>query len=192
MWVARMTSKKDEPKDEQTPEQKLAGQPLEVLIEVLATAAGQMQGLKGAELKRRVTELTGQVQSLARTIDQTVADDEARKAAAKEVERLIDMFVRTGTAAGKALDKHRDQIAAQFRGVDLQQIAAGMRVLADWMANPSVEKEAEAKALMEKLQTTMGPIVGYDPQREEEQRRAEIKADVKKSLDEIFRPKKPT
>jgi hypothetical protein len=185
-----MASKKDKPENQKTPEATLAGQPLEVLIEVLATAAGQMQGLKGSELKQRVSELTGQVQTLAKSIEQTVADDEARKASAQEVERLIDMFVRTGTAAGKALEKHREQIAAQFRGVDLQQIAAGMRVLADWMANPSAEKEAEAKALMEKLQTTMGPIIGYDPQREEEQRRAEIKADVKKSLDEIFRPKK--
>jgi hypothetical protein len=185
-----MASKKDNPENQKTPEATLAGQPLEVLIEVLANAAGQMQGLKGAELKQHVTELTGQVQSLAKSIEQTVADDEARKAAAQEVERLIDMFVRTGTAAGKALEKHREQIATQFRGVDLQQVAAGMRVLADWMANPTVEKEAEAKALMEKLQTTMGPLVGYDPQREEEQRRAEIKADVKKSLDDIFRPTK--
>jgi hypothetical protein len=186
-----MTSKKDEPEATPSPEEMLAGQPLEVLIEVLATAAGQLEGLKGAELKKRATELTSQVQSLAKSVERTAADDQARVAAAKDVERLIDMFVRSGTAAGKALDKHRDQIAAQFRGVDLQQIAAGMRVLADWMANPSPEKEAEAKALMEKLQTTMGPIVGYDPEREREQRRAEIQADTKRRLDAIFRPKKP-
>jgi hypothetical protein len=185
-----MTSKKDKPGDQDSPDAQLAGQPLEVLIEVLATAAGQMQGLKGAELKERVTELTGQVQQVAKSVERQIADDEHRKQAAAEVERLIDMFVRTGTAAGKALEKHRDQIAAQFRGVDLQQVAAGMRVLADWMANPSAEKEVEAKALLEKLQTTMGPLVGYDPQREEEQRHAEIKANVRKSLDDIFRPKK--
>jgi hypothetical protein len=189
-----MTSKKAKPDAQKTSEDKLARQPLEVLIEVLATAAGQMQGLKGPELRTRVAEVTGQVQQLAKSIDQKVADEEQRKAAAKEVERLIDMFVRTGTDAGKALEKHREQITAQFRGVDLQQVAAGMRVLADWMANPSVEKEAEAKALLEKLQTTMGPLVGYDPkaaqEREDEKRRAEIKADVKKSLDDIFRPKK--
>ncbi len=189
-----MTSKKHKPDAPQTSEPMLAGQPLEVLIEVLATAAGQMQGLKGAELKARVSELTDQVQTLAKSVEQKVADDDQRKAAAAEVERLIDMFVRTGSAAGKALEKHRDQITAQFRSVDLQQVAAGMRVLADWMSNPTVEKEAEAKALMEKLQATMGPLVGYDPkatqEAEDEKRRAEIKADVKKSLDEIFRPKK--
>jgi len=183
-----MTSKKQDT----TPEQPLTGQPLDVLIEVLATAAGQLEGLKGAELKKHVTELTHRVQQLAQSVEERVVVDEQRRAVAAEVERLIDVFVRTGTTAGNLIDKNREAIAKAFRGVDLDRVAEGLRLFADWMQNPTSQSETQVKQLVEQLQATLGPMVGYDPQREEEQRRAEIKADVKKSLDEIFRPKKPS
>lgn len=188
-----MTSKTDPPNkpDDVRPAdaEALAGQPVEVIIEVLARVSGQMKGLSGPELRTHIAEVAGQVQTLTRSIEQKMQDDAQRKEAAQEVERLLDLFVRTGTAAGKALDKHRGPIAQALRGADLPKLAEGMRLLADWMANPTAQNEAQAKALMEQLQETMGPAFGLDPEREEQVRREKMKADVKQSLDDIFRGK---
>jgi hypothetical protein len=73
-------------------------------------------------------------------------------------------------------------------------LADGLHRFADWLANPTPEKQVEAQRVLEQLQQTLGPLVGWDPkaqqEREDAQRRAEIRADVQKSLDSIFRPKK--
>jgi hypothetical protein len=189
-----MTSKKDPPKPpfggQKVTEGPLAGQPLEVLVELLATATGQMRGLEGSELKKHVAEMTTQVQALATQVEVKVLDDDARKKTAQEIERLIDVFIRTGSAAGQALASFREPVLKAFQGVSLDKMAEGMRMLADWLQNPTSEGEAQVKELMEGLQKTMGPMVGHDPEREEQERRAQIKADVKASLDEIFRGKK--
>lgn len=188
-----MTSKTDPPKkpdaEAAADANALAGQPVEVIVEVLARVSGQMKGLTGPELRKHIAEVAGQVQTLTRSIEQKLADDAQRKEAAAEVERLLDLFVRTGTAAGKALEQHRAPIVQALRGADLPKLAEGMRLLADWMANPTAQNEAQAKALMERLQETMGPALGLDPAREEQARREQMKAEVKKSLDDIFRGK---
>lgn len=192
-----MTSKKSPPKnagsDEQTSADPLAGQPVEVIIEVLAKLSGQMKGLDGAALRRHVAQVAGQLQSLTTRVEQTFAQEASRKEAAAEVERMIDFLVRTGTAAGKAIEKQRTPITQAFRGADIDKLAEGMRKLADFMQNPTPQTEAEAKALLNDLQTTMGPKVGYDPEVEEKRRQEQIKADVAKSLGEVlgkdFRPK---
>jgi hypothetical protein len=192
-----MTSKKPPPKkspeDGSSSEDPLAGQPVEVIIEVLAKLSGQMKGLDGAELRRHVTQITGQLQSLTTRVEQSFKQEATRKEAAAEVERLVDFLVRTGTAAGKALEKQRTPIAQAFQGADIDKLAEGMRKLADFMQNPTPQTEAEAKTLLDELKTTMGAKVGYDPEVEEKRRQAQIKADVAKSLGEVlgkdFRPK---
>lgn len=172
------------------PENPLAGAPLDLVIEVLANASGQLKGLQGLDLKKHVNEVVQQVKRLSESIERKVNDEELRKEASAEVERLIDSFTRTGSAASKVIAQNRDAIAKQFQGVSLEKIAEGMRLFADWLQNPNPQSEAQVKALIEQLQVTMGPMVGYDPAREEEERRAQIKADVRKSLDEIFNKKK--
>jgi hypothetical protein len=172
-----------------TPEDPLAGAPLDVVVEVLAHASAQLQGLQGADLKKHVAEVTVSVKALAKSVERKVQDEEQRKAAGAEVERLVDMLTRTGTATGAAIAKHRDAITKAFHGVEFQQIAKGLRTFSDWLQNPSSHSEAEVKLLLEDLQTKMGPSVGPDPKRDEAARSAAIKADVKASLDEIFRGK---
>ncbi len=185
-----MTSKKPPPKKPPEgptgSEDPLAGQPVEVIIEVLAKLSGQMKGLDGAELRRHVTQVAGQLQSLTTRVEQAFAQEATRKEAAAEVERMVDMVIRTGTAAGKSLEQHRTPIAQAFKGADMDKLAEGMRLLADWMQNPSEATEARAKTLLNDLQTTMGPKVGYDPELEEKRRQEAIKADVAKSLSEIM------
>ncbi len=189
-YVGKMTSKKDPPKppfgDQKVTEGPFAGQPLEVLVQVLATAAGQMRGIDGKELEQHVRDLTAQVQVVAQQVEAKVHDEDVRQKTAQEVERLIDVFVRTGSAAGQALAGFREPVVKAFQGVSLDKMAEGMRMLADWLQNPTSETEAQVKELMEGLQKTMGPMVGHDPEREEQARRDAIKADVKKSLDGIF------
>jgi hypothetical protein len=185
-----MTSKKPPPKkpgdDERTSDDPLAGQPVEVIIEVLAKLSGQMKGLDGAALRKHVTQVAGQLQSLTTRVEQTFKQEAGRKEAAAEIERMVDLLVRTGSAAGKAMEQYRTPIAQAFQGANLDKLADGMRLLADWMQNPTPQTEQQAKALLEDLQTTMGAKVGYDPEVEAKRREEQIKADVAKSLKEIM------
>jgi hypothetical protein len=197
-----MTSKKDPTKKpqeaaknpEDPPSDPLAGQPVEVIIDVLAKMSGQINGLDGAELKRHVVRVATQLQDMTRDIEQKFAVEATRKEAAAEVERMVEMLVRTGSAAGKALEQHRKPIAQAFQGADIQKLADGMKLLATWMTNPTEQTEQEAKALLNELQTTMGPKVGYDPEQEERDRREAIAIDVKKRMEaamgtQDFKPK---
>jgi hypothetical protein len=198
MQELEMTSKKDPPKkpsaDAKNPDDPLAGQPVEVIVDVLSKLSGQIQGLDGAELKRHVVRVATQLQDITRSVEQKFAVEATRKEAAAEVERLVEVLVRTGTSAGKALEQHRKPIAQAFQGADIQKLADGMKLLATWMTNPNEQTEQEAKALLNDLQTTMGPKVGYDPEQEERDRRAAIAEDVKKRMAEAmgtqdFKPK---
>lgn len=196
-------SKKDPPKDKgaddkpaegkpMTPEEIFASAPLEAMIAGLAKAFGNQQGLTGPELQKYMSQVTGQVQHLVRSVQLQEHDHQQRKAAAAEVEKLIDQVAKTGSVVGKAVAAQRDTIAAQFRGVDLDKLAKGLRVFADWLQNPTDEGQAKVQELIDSLQQTMGPLIGYDPQREEQKRQEQIRATVKASLDEIFRPGKKT
>ena len=174
----------------ETPEQVLENAPLDVLVDVLAKVSGQLQGKQGAELRKHVGEIKTQVESVVAGVQRDVDDQEMRKAVAAEVEKLIDTVSRTGTAVGQAVGNQREAITAVFRGVELDKMADGLRLFADYLQDPSEERASKLQALIAQLQQTMGHLVGYDPEREEAERRAAIKRDVKASLDEIFRGKK--
>lgn len=189
-----MTSKKKDPAKKIVPTaDELSDAPLDVLMDALAKVSGELQGKQGAELRKHVATVKVQVDTLVQQVQIKQEGEVARKVVAGEVEKLIDAVVKTGSEAGKALARQREPIANAFRGVDLDKMADGLRLFADWLKNPSEDTAAQVKELVEELQRTMGPLVGHDPAREDEERRAAIKKDVQASLDEIFRgKKKPT
>ena len=173
------------------PTPALEGQSLETMIEVLATATAQMQGLKGSQLKDTVRELVREVQNVARDVENKAAADESRKAATAEVERLVDVIARSSQQAAKALDPHRKAIAAMFRSVDFEKMSLGLKLINDYLNDPDTVTEQQIKKLLGEMQATMGPMVGYDPEREEAQQREEIRKDVQARLDKIFKKPEP-
>jgi len=189
-----MTSKKDPPKKPAdvaapTPTDPLAGQPVDVVIEVLANAGGRMQGLEGAALQAHLKAAVAEAQRVVADVERKNTEEEQRKAAAAEIAGLIDTLIRSGTGIAQELQKQREPIINGFRAADIQTLASGMQQLADWMINPGDGTDAQAKALIANLQKTLGPVFGIDPEAAEESRRAQMKADVRKSLDDAFRGK---
>ena len=184
-----MTKKKEPATDVPTPEQVLQNAPLDVLMDALAKLAGESQGKDGAELQAYIGDVRSQVDLLVKKVESSEEEAVQKKAVSAQVEQLIDSVIQSGTKAGVAVARNRDAIKNSFKGVDLDGLAQGLRLFADWLQHPSDTKEADVKALIERLQKTMGAAVGYDPEREDRERRASIKADVAASLDEIFRGK---
>lgn len=165
-------------------------QNLDELMEALATVSAKLQGKQGAELDAHVRHVKDSVKQLVQTVQIKEQDAALRKQAAAQVEELLDAVAKIGNPAGQAVAGAREPIAQTFRGVDLAKMADGMRVFAEWLAHPNNANKAQAEQLIAQLQHVMGPMVGFDPAREDEERRAQIKKDVQKSLDEIFRGKK--
>jgi hypothetical protein len=184
-----MTSKSDPtdkpPGDQNKPADPLAGQPIEVLIDAIGRFAGGMQGLQGEDLKRFLLGLAVQMQSTVSKVEEKLSGETTRKEAAAEVDQLVDLLVRTGTTAGKAIEKHRGPITDAFKQADLQQLAAGMRALSEWMSNPTAHNEAEAKALMEQLESKLGPMVGHDPKLADARRKQQIRDEAQKSVESV-------
>jgi hypothetical protein len=186
--LARFGAPAPEPKPEPPPVDQY---PLQVLVEALATVVAKQQGFQGAELRRHVSDLKGQVQSMVQLFQIKAKEELERKQTSAELERLLDGIAQTGTAAGKAIAEHRDAISQAFRGVDLARIADGLQVLIDWLRNPTVEKTAPVQEMIANLQQTMGPMAGSIPGAEDEARREQIRREVRASLDQIFHPGRP-
>jgi hypothetical protein len=189
-----MTSKKDPPANPATTPvagqvDPLAGQPIEFVIEVLATAGGKMQGLDGSALKRHVASAITEAQRVVADVERKATEEEQRKAAAAEIANLLDTMVRTGSALGKELQKAKTPLVNAFRAADFGTFAAGLQQLMEWMQKPSAENDAQAKALLKDLENTMAPAFGIDPEAAENARREQMKADVRASLDAAFRGK---
>lgn len=175
----------------QPPEPPPADQyPLQVLVEALATVVAKQQGFQGAELRRHVADLKGQVQSLVQLFQIKAKEELERRQTSAELERLLEGIAQTGTAAGKAVAEHRDAISQAFRGVDLTRIADGLQVLVAWLRNPTAESAVPVQEMIAHLQTTMGPMAGSIPGAEDEARREQIRKEVRASLDQIFHPEK--
>jgi hypothetical protein len=166
--------------------------PLQVLVEALATVVAKQQGFEGAELRRHISDLKGQVQSLVQLFQIKAKEELERKQTSAELERLLDGIAQTGTAAGQAIAEHRDAISQAFRGVDLARIADGLEVLIAWLRNPTAEKTVPVQEMIANIQATMGPMAGWIPGAEDEARREQIRKDVQASLEQIFHPENKT
>ncbi len=160
---------------------------LQNMIEIIATAAAQSQGLRGSQLKEQVRELVTQVQGVAKEVELAMAVDESRKHTVSEIQRLIDVMMQAGQNTAKVIGPHRDAIARMFRHVDFEKMSMGLRLVHEYLQNPNAVTEDRIKELMGDLEATMGPLVNFDPTREDERRREEIKKDVQSQLEKIFR-----
>lgn len=107
-------------------------------------------------------------------------DAAARTAAAAEVEQLRQLVART-----------TGQIAPA--GFDLAQIGDALRLFADWLRAPGPATEAPAERAITDLQAALGPLVGWDPAREDAARRDQYRREARAALDDYFagKPKKP-
>jgi hypothetical protein len=104
-------------------------------------------------------------------------DPAARRAAAVNVEELRAAVAQAGQGGPVA-------------GFDLAQIGAALAVFAEWLRTPSRDTEVRAERAMSELQTALGPLVGWDPAREDAARREQYRREARAALDEIF-PDKP-
>jgi hypothetical protein len=170
-------------------ERPLDEYPLQVLVEAFAKVLAKQQGFEGVELRRHVSDLKGQVQSLVQMFEIKAAEERQRRQTTAEVERLLAGIAQTGTAAGRAIAAHREIIAQAFDGVDLARIADGLQVLVEWLRNPTDDQSAQVQELIASLQAAMGPVAGSDPEREDEARREQIRKDVRASVEQIVRGK---
>jgi len=110
-------------------------------------------------------------------------DATARTQAAADVDRLQALVGETEqrrTPGGPA-------------GFDLAQISAALGVFTEWLRTPTPANEARAERAMTDLAAAVGPLVGWDPAREDAAKRAQYRREARAALDEIFadKPKKP-
>jgi hypothetical protein len=131
--------------------------------------AGPPQGAPLPELIARIMRML-----------QAGDDPAARAEAAREVDELR-------AAVAQAAPQ---RAPGALPGVDLALVADALRVFGDWLRAPTPASEAAAEQAIEDLQLRIGPLVGWDPGREDRARREQYRREARAALDEIF-DKKP-
>lgn len=111
--------------------------------------------------------LVGDIAGLLQASD----DPAARAAAASRVQDLQALVGQTATSG------------ATF---DLAPIADALAVFAAWLRAPSADTETRAERALADLQAALGPLVGWDPAREDAARRAQYRREARAALDDIF------
>lgn len=122
----------------------------------------------GDDLRRRLADVDEEIERL---LSETSTDDEAeRRQVAAAVHGLLDDLTVSGPLAD-ALRPFLDQL----------------RALARWLEAPSAANADAARAGLATLRAVLGPIFTPPVVESDEARRARIKAEVRASLDQIFR-----
>jgi hypothetical protein len=128
------------------------------------------------ELGPQLAALTALIGRAAQIL-QSGDDPAARAAAAASVGELRSVLARAGRQGGAP-------------GIDLAHIGEALAAFAEWLRAPTPDGEARAERAMSELQTQLGPLVGWDPAREDAARRVQYRSEARAALDEIF-PDKP-
>jgi len=124
-----------------------------------------------------LTALAGLVARIAHIME-AGDDPAARSAAAASVDELRTLVSATEAAPEAATD------AAP--GFDLAQIGNALAIFSEWLRTPTPDLELRAAHAMAELQTALGPLVGWDPVREDAERRAQYRREARTALDNLF------
>jgi hypothetical protein len=131
--------------------------------------------MAGDPLPPPVPALADLVARILQTL-QAGDDPAARARAAREVDELRAVVAQAAPGA--------------LPGIDLARLAEALRVFGAWLAAPTPANEAEAERAVADLQLQIGPLLGWDPGREDAARREQYRREARAALDEIF-DKKP-
>ena len=165
---------------------------LRQLVDALARASAADRGLLGDDARRHVDDLKSRVETVMVKTHLREQGDAQKQQVAAAIDELIDSVARVQNATGAAIAKQSPELKRAFRGVDLGKMADALRLLSDWLRDPTPEKQAAVEELVDGIRAVTGASAGFDPEREERERKEQIQKDVRASLDEIFQPpKKP-
>ena len=90
------------------------------------------------------------------------------------------------TDVGRAVAGSSDRLKAATRADAIGKMADALRLLSDWLGDPTAEKQRKVDELIANIRALTGASPYLDDARAEARQRAEIDADVQKSLEEIF------
>jgi hypothetical protein len=159
---------------------------LEKMVEQIAAVAADERMLNHEQARHLLEELRQRVQGVVQMVRLHAEEDEARKQAIVEIDKLIDSIARVQNELGHQVANASDQIKAAVRGDTLPKTAEALHLFTDWLSNPTPEGRAKIEALVANLRAITGADPFLDDEKAEKRRQAELEANVKKSLDEIF------
>lgn len=159
---------------------------LEKMVEQIAAVAADERMLDHEQARHLLEELRGRVQGVVQTVRLHAEEDEARKKAVVEIDKLIDSIAHVQNELGRQVANASGQIKAAVRGDTLPKTAEALRLFTDWLSNPTPEGRARIETLVANLRAITGADPFLDDEEAEKRREAELEANVKKSLDEIF------
>jgi len=135
------------------------------------------------QLRAQLATLASSVAVLGRALEAPADDAAARARIADEIDHARTAMLAALQAAAPAL---AGAAQAQVRDVSLPALAATLELVASWLRAPTAENTAAVERLVAALRSVPGAGEAlWQDQAAEAKRKAELDADVQKSLDEI-------
>jgi len=137
------------------------------------------------ELQGQLVSLAGSVAALGRAIETPDPDPAARARIADELDRIRATIAETQRTMAATIARAKPALQAQLRDVPLPALAGTLELVAGWLRAPTPQNAAAVERLVTALRNVPGGQDLWGDQTAEAKRKAELDADVQKSLDEI-------
>ncbi len=141
-------------------DQPLDEYPLDALLAAAATAAARPHGFTDEQLATHTAALREQLRAVIDRFERKLTIEAQRAKVAAELQRLKGALAQAGSAVGKSIADHREDIAQALAGDDHGKLSEGIRALSDWLRDPSEEK---AQSLVDRLKQVAGDAVSKQP-----------------------------
>jgi hypothetical protein len=159
---------------------------LELMIQALANVSAIEQVMSHEQARAHVDELRRRIQGVVAKARLANSEAEHRKQVAAEIDKLVDTVAHIQNDVGRAVAGSSDRLKAATRAKTLDGMAQALRLISDWLGNPTAQNQLAVEQLIANLRALTGADPFLDDARAEAKLKADIEADVKKSIDEIF------
>jgi hypothetical protein len=137
------------------------------------------------ELRGQLLALASSVAALGRAIEAPDPDPAARGRIADELDRIRATLGETQRTMTATIARTKPALQAQLRDVPLPALDGTLALVAGWLRAPTPENTAAVERLVAAMRNVPGGQAMWGDQTAEAKRKAELDADVQKSLDEI-------